>query len=111
MAGDSIKVKPSGLPGAVDIAVDTVGNRTWPEYKLVYSLQGAEPVHVSTSDPFPVSMYSSDGTEFGTPGNPLSVRDAFNSELDTKQQLNAVIYLLEILANRDVGTTIDIVKE
>lgn len=106
MARKGIKVNPSGLPGAVDVAVEAVDQLTFPIYKIAYSIEGIEPVDVSTTNPFPVAMYNSDGTEFGTFANPFSTRNTSNTELHTKSQLDAMIYLLEIIANVGHGETI-----
>lgn len=66
-----IKVKPSEAIGAVGVAVDFIDNLGYPIYKIAYSLEGEEPVHASTENPFPVSIYDAGGTPIGTGINPL----------------------------------------
>jgi len=69
MSNSSIKVNPSGLPNAVEVAVDVVDNTFYPIYKLSYSVSGTEPVDVSTTNPFPTTLFGLDSDGDYTPIN------------------------------------------
>ena len=89
----SIKVNPSGLPNAVNVSVDTVDDLVYPEYKIVYSLEGEAPVHASSTNPFPVTALSSSGSEVGVVGNSFIVDSPGGS--NTKELLEEILQELK----------------
>jgi len=58
---DNIDVTPSQESTRVTVSTDLVNGVHYPVYKQAFSLEGEVPVHVSTTDPMPVSIKATGG--------------------------------------------------